>query len=1434
MATNLPKDKNIVPIREASQILGVSIDTIRRWDKDGTLHSQRPNGKDRYFSINELEKVKLAKPLTISEVSARLNMSQSTLRRLEKKGFIVPQRDENGERIYTQKALQDFLASSYFLRKNDVEEKILQSLSSIAPTLEKKEEKNTIVQQVPVDEEMPVKKKDVDQLAQEIEASNNKVIAMLGTSLVQQDKKIKNITFVRRVVAITLAVFLLVSISITAILSYLFLKFPEQTAKFFAETNPQPQFVAQEQKNTATVLAATTGPQPGILHVIGATVLRPYAAVSLQVVKQIKPETYAAVAPQVAPPATTGNAFTVTQNGQLVPQAPIVVTKNGTTGTNLVIQDKDIIANLNADFVRNRKPGTKTGDLAYFSANGVINGLYIPTASNSAGLSAGIITTDYLADNSVTSAKIVDGTIVAADIASGTLTGTQIASDANIPDSSLAQLTSSNKVAGSAIALASGGGLTNNAGLSLSTSCSANQTLVWNGSSWACGTTSSGTITGVTAGNGLSGGGTSGSVSLAVAVPTSGTSANTSSNSGLEVASDGVSLLRGCSDSQVLTWNGTSHIWQCANQTGGGGGGIATIQEGGSNVVTSATTLNFGSSDFDVTNGGAGTGTIAIDYSNSHIAQTNTAETISSKYTFSSATPLAFSNTAPSISIGNTGTLSITDGTNTLLSLADSGTTGTLTVNAANISGLTASKVVFTDSSKNLTSSGTVGVGQGGTGVGTFGGTNTLLYTSAADSLGSLTAGTNGQILVGNTAGAPSFVTLGSDATINSGTGALTLATSGVTANSYGSATSVPTFTVDSKGRLTAASNTTISGLTASNLTAGDFSSVINTGTYGINISGSAGSATSATSATNATNSTNVGTTATSGNADFYPLFVASSSNSNQASSLNSAFTFHPSTGVLTATTFSGALSGNASTATKLATARAINGVSFDGTADITVAAAAGTLTGTSLASNVVSSSLTSVGTLVSGTHIDTATFTNHTLTDSGALTLATTGDNNLTLTPGGVGTVVVNPNAGGQASLIIANQGSGDLLTASAGATPKFTVKANGNVVGTGSLSGFTIAAGSNTISGLTASNLTAGDFSGAITSGTYSINVSGSAGSATSATTATTATNATNIATTAKSDNITYYPLFVGSSSNGNQAADLGTGLTFNPSSNTLSTTTFSGALSGNATTATTLQNARNINGISFNGSGDITVAAAAGTLTGTTLASNVVSSSLTSVGTLVSGTKIGSQTFTTNNIADSGSLTIASGGVGNLTLNSAGGTLTSNATTVNFGSAALTVSSCTGCGGGSGSSNWTINTNGTIYPINTTLDILGGGSATTSAKFSVLNMTGSGNPTASVSSGLNGVGAYLTSTGVLGATSRQTLALGDSSTGAITIGSDNNSHNITIGNASSGDLALNDAQWSITGAGVGTLASLNTGSGSIVSTGTIGSASNSTFTG
>ena len=61
-----------------------------------------------------------------------------------------------------------------------------------------------------------------------------------------------------------------------------------------------------------------------------------------------------------------------------------------------------------------------------------------------------------------------------------------------------------------------------------------------------------------------------------------------------------------------------------------------------------------------------------------------------------------------------------------------------------------------------------------------------------------------------------------------------------------------------------------------------------------------------------------------------------------------------------------------------------------------------------------------------------------------------------------------------------------------------------------------------------------------------------------------------ATLIATTATTTNAEFYPVFVASSSSGNQAPDITSGIHFNPSTNTITATTFVGALTGNASTA------------------------------------------------------------------------------------------------------------------------------------------------------------------------------------------------------------------------------------------------------------------------
>jgi hypothetical protein len=155
--------------------------------------------------------------------------------------------------------------------------------------------------------------------------------------------------------------------------------------------------------------------------------------------------------------------------------------------------------------------------------------------------------------------------------------------------------------------------------------------------------------------------------------------------------------------------------------------------------------------------------------------------------------------------------------------------------------------------------------------------------------------------------------------------------------------------------------------------------------------------------------------------------------------------------GTLTAT-----LTGNASTATKLATARAINGVNFDGSAAITVTAEAGTLSGSTLASGVTASSLTSVGTLAGLRTTGLNNFGSNTFTKAGYATGDITLDNGGTDTPGLLMYYANNNNFAFDSWNGTFNILSGQLLRVvnnlnESGGAVKMAMDTTGNIVTTG-----------------------------------------------------------------------------------------------------------------------------------------------------------------------------------------------------------------------------------------------------------------------------------------------------------------------------------------------------------------------------------------------
>ena len=355
------------------------------------------------------------------------------------------------------------------------------------------------------------------------------------------------------------------------------------------------------------------------------------------------------------------------------------------------------------------------------------------------------------------------------------------------------------------------------------------------------------------------------------------------------------------------------------------------------------------------------------------------------------------------------------------------------------------------------------------------------------------------------------------------------------------------------------------------------------------------------------------------------------------------------STGVSTFNTvqanqFIGAtLSGNAATATRLATARTINDINFDGSSSITVPASAATLTGTTINDSVTLSSLTQVGTLSSLNVNDSGIFLGsgnqlRLFVDSSTPTIrSATGRLNFDMGISGPDVNFVDsatslglggPNApaiigdnttnlgitGYKFAGVYANNFFGNATTAtlattatnlpggglgsipyqtSVGTTVMLGLGASGTVL--------TAQAGGLAWQTIAQESLTKGSFLNMINTAT-----SGSLSVFNGGIPVTISVDATSANTASK---------VVARDASGNFAA--GT-----------ITANLVGAVTGNASTATQLQTARNINGVSFNGTQDITIIATDATKVA--LAGSTMTGYLTLVGAPVNSNHAATKTY------------------------------------------------------------------------------------------------------------------------------------------------------------------------------------------------------------
>ena len=78
--------RDLLPAREAAQRLGISLDTLRRWDRDGRIRTTRDQANRRVVSAKEIERLRGGDGT--QHMSAR-NRFSGTVRSVEVDGLLA-------------------------------------------------------------------------------------------------------------------------------------------------------------------------------------------------------------------------------------------------------------------------------------------------------------------------------------------------------------------------------------------------------------------------------------------------------------------------------------------------------------------------------------------------------------------------------------------------------------------------------------------------------------------------------------------------------------------------------------------------------------------------------------------------------------------------------------------------------------------------------------------------------------------------------------------------------------------------------------------------------------------------------------------------------------------------------------------------------------------------------------------------------------------------------------------------------------------------------------------------------------------------------------------------------------------------------------------------------------------------------------------------